>query len=450
MPGEQQKPTTNRTSQRTTASPRRPASGNFHPLSPEKPPKSSRPAETRSFAALPASPEKGESSKPPAQPSHRQQADRPLNSHRPLSSQRSLARASSAPSTRPDNSSSSSKASSPFHHQQAPLRSHRESSRSSAASSSPFHVDVLRAGSRKVVPSIDAKGAALVERQRNAKRMIEEAIRLSKIPPTRKVKAEGGGLTHRMNEASKDARACNNWAEQLEVAVREGIDCSVADDVLMAGVQRMLELQQKADEDEKAARFAAEQRAVLAAAPIRTPRSNEWKVFGTPRVGTARGGAGGGGATGSNNRSPTKGEGVGKRTPREASATGAATAAAPSAAANTDGPPQRTARKNEASSSSQAVLLREGSLVQLQGLEGKWGISYHGYYDAPLGEYNGRKGRVSRDPPAWVIKVASEDDIKGGGVSVALVPVLLDSRSTDRDRGHGVWVAVPPDNLKVL
>ena len=88
--------------------------------------------------------------------------------------------------------------------------------------------------------------------------------------------------------------------------------------------------------------------------------------------------------------------------------------------------------------------------MQLQGLEGKWGISYHGYYDAPLGEYNGRKGRVSRDPPAWVIKVASEDDIKGGGVSVALVPVLLDSRSTaSRSRARRV-VAVPPDNLKVL
>ena len=42
---------------------------------------------------------------------------------------------------------------------------------------------------------------------------LEEASRLSKIPPTRKVKAEGGGLTHRMNEASKDARGAARTAE---------------------------------------------------------------------------------------------------------------------------------------------------------------------------------------------------------------------------------------------
>ena len=34
--------------------------------------------------------------------------------------------------------------------------------------------------------------------------------------------------------------------------------------------------------------------------------------------------------------------------------------------------------------------------------------------------------------------------------SGGLVPVLLDSRTTDADRHRGVWIAVPPANLKVL
>jgi hypothetical protein len=100
--------------------------------------------------------------------------------------------------------------------------------------------------------------------------------------------------------------------------------------------------------------------------------------------------------------------------------------------------------------------MREGSLVQLRGLQTMSGLSYNGNFDAPLAPYEGRKGRVSRNPPAWVIKAAAEPVIsQAGGTAtiatpMALVPVLLDSRSTDRDRGQGVWLAVPPENLKVL
>ena len=93
---------------------------------------------------------------------------------------------------------------------------------------------------------------------------------------------------------------------------------------------------------------------------------------------------------------------------------------------------------------------------QVRGLQKMSGLSYNGNFDAPLAPYEGRKGRVSRNPPAWVIKAAAEPVISHAGgtatiaTPIALVPVLLDSRSPDRDRGQGVWLAVPPENLKVL
>ena len=142
---------------------------------------------------------------------------------------------------------------------------------------------------------------------------------------------------------------------------------------------------------------------------------SEWRSLGTPRngrslsVGPERKAAGRGG-----------GGGAAMRTPR-------------------DGATPRCG-------ASETLLLREGSLVQLEGLEGVCGLKLHGCYDASLGEYNGRKGRVSRDPPPWVIKAHTPEASASG----ALVPVLLDSRSTDRDRGQGVWVAVPPENLRVV
>ena len=223
-----------------------------------------------------------------------------------------------------------------------------------------------------------------------------------------------------MNEGNENARACSDWAAQIEACVREGIELGLPDDFLTLAVQRVLELEQHAAEQHAAAKAALEARNALAAAPIRTPRHAEFKPLGaaaTPRAGKP----------GSNGK-------VGRFTPRE-----------------------------QADASTCHHVLREGSLVQLQGLEGVMGLSYHGYYDASLGEYNGRKGRVSRDPPAWVIKAApAESDLlkqqptggngakTGGALPPALIPVLLDSRSSDKDRGHGVWVAVPPENLKVL
>lgn len=103
----------------------------------------------------------------------------------------------------------------------------------------------------------------------------------------------------------------------------------------------------------------------------------------------------------------------------------------------------------------QRVPLGEGSVVQLKNLDGVCGMTM-GCFDVSLEKYNGRKGRVSKEPPPWVIKAVGA---KAGEQGVAnarqeelggLVPVLLESRSTDAERHRGVWLAVPPSNLKVL
>ena len=248
--------------------------------------------------------------------------------------------------------------------------------------------------------------------------LLEEALHGSGAANTTRKPKVQGGLTHRVNEGTNAARECTDWAAQLEAAVGEGIDIGLPDSLLTVAVQRVLELQQQAAEQAAAAKVASAARAALVATPIRTPRSSEWRVSAT---------------------SPPHS----RRQSRKGSIV--------------DGPELRAAPSS--------LVLREGSLVQLCGLEGVCGLTYHGYYDASLGEYNGRKGRVSRDPPAWVIKAAAEPTTmsdgdakagaRGAGPGVAstsqhLVPVLLDSRSTDKDRGHGIWVAVPPENLKVL
>ena len=65
--------------------------------------------------------------------------------------------------------------------------------------------------------------------------------------------------------------------------------------------------------------------------------------------------------------------------------------------------------------------LGEGSLVQLKGLEEVLGLSA-GCFDVNLAEYNGRKGRVSKEPPPWVIKavpVGAAARRRGGGVDAA-------------------------------
>ena len=99
---------------------------------------------------------------------------------------------------------------------------------------------------------------------------------------SRKPKAgeQGGGLTARMTQGSQRSQECSELAAALEAAVREGIDQGLDDHILMAGVTRVLELQQRAAEQAAAAKEAYEARAALAAAPIRTPRSREWRAFG--------------------------------------------------------------------------------------------------------------------------------------------------------------------------
>ena len=59
---------------------------------------------------------------------------------------------------------------------------------------------------------------------------------------------------------------------------------------------------------------------------------------------------------------------------------------------------------------------------------------YWNYFDVNLEQYNGRKGRVSREPPPWVIKAVGATAGEHGTSSNraaergGLVPVLLDCR----------------------
>lgn len=97
----------------------------------------------------------------------------------------------------------------------------------------------------------------------------------------------------------------------------------------------------------------------------------------------------------------------------------------------------------------------EGSIVQLKGLDDVTGISM-GAFDVNLAKFNGRKGRVSKDPPPWVIKAVGARAGEHGTVEKrqeelgGLIPILLDSRPTDVERHRGVWLAVPPTNIKVI
>jgi hypothetical protein len=200
------------------------------------------------------------------------------------------------------------------------------------------------------------------------------------------------GLTHRDVWAAnqKQAQSSADWAAVLENAVLEGIDNGLPDSVLEGSVKRILELQEQAKEREAAAREAEEARVALSKTPIKTP------------------------VTKANSKSAKRAAIAGR------------------------------------------IPLGEGSLVQLKGLDGVCGLGL-GCFDVNLEEYNGRKGRVSKGPPPWVIKAvgqrAGEQSAQTSKVvhdSGGLVPVLLDSRSTDADRHRGVWVAVPPGCLKVL
>ena len=200
--------------------------------------------------------------------------------------------------------------------------------------------------------------------------------------------------THRnvVTERQGASQACTDWARMLQDAVNEGIDNGVPDGVLEGAIKRIFELEQQAAEQAEIARVANESRQALAQTEIRTP------------------------------------------------VTKLSSGAAKRAAAAGRNP------------------LMEGSVVQLKGLEGVCGL-YWNYFDINLEQYNGRKGRVAREPPPWVIKAvgnsAGEAHKEASGRMQqlgGLVPVLLDCRSSDsaEARHRGIWIAVPPNNLKVL
>ena len=271
-----------------------------------------------------------------------------------------------------------------------------------------------------VIPMIDGRAAAAAERQRTARRLIEDCMAGSNVARHRKPKpAPMGGMTHRdvMTERQLHARECSGWAAKLHEAIQDGIDNGLPDQLLEGGVARILELEEVAQQQQHAAQKVVEAREALRATPIKTPVTRQ-------RSNAAR---------------------------RAAAA--------------------------------QRQPLSEGSLVQLKGLENACGLS-NGVFDVPLNEYNGRKGRVSKDPPPWVIKAVGLEagcELSGSGdeagtadggaapapnatlsprlqhgqatpegLGLELVPVLLDSRSTDADRFRGVWVAVPHANIRVL
>ena len=246
-------------------------------------------------------------------------------------------------------------------------------------------------GFHAAVGRIDARGIAQAERQRQARHILEDALEQSLASRPKKTKPTAG-LTHRDVWAEKQLKAqqAADWAATLQNAVLEGVDNGVPDALLEKGVQRILELEEQVKEEEAAATEVAEARGKLASMPVKTPVTKK----------------------------------------------GSAAAKRAAAAGRTP--------------------LGEGSLVQLKDLQGVTGIRM-GCFDINLEEYNGRKGRVSREPPPWTIKaIGSKAGEQGGSASQVLhdsgglVPVLLDSRSTDADRHRGVWLAIPPANLKVL
>lgn len=254
--------------------------------------------------------------------------------------------------------------------------------------------DVAQKKFLSLVPRLDGAGAAKAERQRNAKRALEDAIRGSKAELTMKPAGEkpAGGKTHRdvAAERSRQSHACSHWAATIQDAVNDGIDAQLPDAVLSAGVQRIMELEEEAAEEEAAAKLALEARIAIAVAAVKTPFTK---------------------------------------------------------------PGSKAALRAAAA---QRLPLGEGSIVQLKGLEAMTGLTL-GCIDVSLSKYNGRKGRVSQEPPPWCIKAIGGKAGEAAGPADArqeelggLVPILLDSRSTDQNRHRGVWLAVPPSNLKVL
>ena len=82
-----------------------------------------------------------------------------------------------------------------------------------------------------------------------------------------------GGKTHRdvAAERSRQSHACSHWAATIQDAVNDGIDAQLPDAVLSAGVQRIMELEEEAAEEEAAAKLALEARIAIAVAAVKTP-----------------------------------------------------------------------------------------------------------------------------------------------------------------------------------
>jgi hypothetical protein len=214
---------------------------------------------------------------------------------------------------------------------------------------------------KPVVPILRSAEAAAHERQRQATRDIEHAMKgsqsLREIP--RAPVGENDTARAIVTERQQHAKQLSDWAVRLEQALRNGLDANVPDELLQPGLMRISELEEQAAEEEAAAQAAAEARAALAAQPLGS-----------------------------------------------------------------------------------VAHLPEGTLVKLRNFTSEVGL-YQGCFDVNLSKYNSRMGRVTTHAPPWVIKAP-------GGSGEGLIPILLDSRSTDGDRSRGVWLAVPSEHLRAL
>jgi hypothetical protein len=205
----------------------------------------------------------------------------------------------------------------------------------------------------------------------------------------------------------------------LEAALREALDAGLPDDLLQRGMMQLGDLEESAAAQASTAGVLSTGHAAGA---------------GGPSSGSASiGGTGGGDAAGGKKRalarsgsSGTSGGGGGLK-----ASSGSLKAKKPGGSGGVMG---------GAAAAGAPPLVREGSLVKLHGLRA--GLGLQGMSNLNMERYNGRLGRVVDDPPPWLIKSAS------GASAEELVAVLLDSRSTDRERSSGIWVAVPRTNLR--
>ena len=208
----------------------------------------------------------------------------------------------------------------------------------------------------------------------------------------------------------------------LEAALREALDAGLPDDLLQRGMMQLGDLEESAAAQASTAGVLSTGHAAGAGGPS----------SGSASIGGTGGGDAAGGKkralarSGSSGSSGTSGGGGGLK-----ASSGSLKAKKPGGSGGVMG---------GAAAAGAPPLVREGSLVKLHGLRA--GLGLQGMSNLNMERYNGRLGRVVDDPPPWLIKSAS------GASAEELVAVLLDSRSTDRERSSGIWVAVPRTNLR--